>query len=76
MHAKYCILCNESGGILNDPVVLRPAEDEFWFSVADTDLMLWLQGVNVGRRFDVDIEEIDDEERRFWSESWDEPEEL
>jgi aminomethyltransferase len=59
MHAKYCILCNESGGILNDPVVLRPAEDEFWFSVADTDLMLWLQGVNVGRRFDVDIEEID-----------------
>jgi hypothetical protein len=24
----------------------------------------------------LDIEEIDDEERRFWSESWDEPEEL
>jgi hypothetical protein len=23
----------------------------------------------------LDIEEIDDEERRFWSESWDEPEE-
>lgn len=59
MAAKYCILCNEEGGILNDPVVLRPREDEFWYSLADTDLMLWLQGVNVGRRFDVDIAEID-----------------
>ncbi len=30
MAAKYCILCNEKGGILNDPVVLRPNKDEFW----------------------------------------------
>ena len=59
MAAKYCILCNEEGGILNDPVVLRLSKDEFWYSLADTDLMLWLQGVNVGRRFDVDIAEID-----------------
>ena len=56
---RYCILCNEKGGILNDPVLLRPARDEFWFSVADSDLMLWLQAVNLGRRFDVDIDEID-----------------
>src|SRR5690606_16361801 len=46
-------------GILNDPVLLRLAQDEFWFSISDSDLMLWLQGVNVGRRFDVDIAEID-----------------
>lgn len=59
MAGKYCILCNEKGGILNDPVVLRLAEDEFWFSLSDTDLMLWLQGVNVERRWDVDIDEID-----------------
>ncbi|WBL20490.1 glycine cleavage T C-terminal barrel domain-containing protein [Citricoccus sp. NR2] len=59
MRARYVILCNESGGILNDPVLLRLAEDEFWFSLSDSDLMLWLQGVNVGRRFDVDIAEID-----------------
>lgn len=59
MRARYVILCNEAGGILNDPVLLRIAEDEFWFSLSDTDLMLWLQGVNVGRRFDVDIAEID-----------------
>ncbi|HKJ11370.1 MAG TPA: glycine cleavage T C-terminal barrel domain-containing protein, partial [Ornithinimicrobium sp.] len=35
------------------------AEDEFWFSISDSDLLLWLQGVNVGMRFDVTIKEID-----------------
>lgn len=59
MRARYVILCNENGGILNDPVLLRVAEDEFWFSISDSDLELWLQGVNVGGRFDVEIQEID-----------------
>jgi aminomethyltransferase len=59
MHGKYTILCNEAGRILNDPILLRIAEDEFWFSLSDSDVMFWLQGVNVGRRFDVDIAEID-----------------
>ena len=59
MHAKYVILCNEDGGVLNDPVLLRPAEDEFWFSLADSDLELWLRGVNQGLRCDVSIAEID-----------------
>jgi glycine cleavage system aminomethyltransferase T len=59
MRARYVILCNEAGGILNDPVLLRVAEDEFWFSLSDSDLMLWLQGVNVGHRYDVEIREID-----------------
>ncbi len=59
MAARYCILCNEKGGILNDPVLLRLAADEFWFSLSDTDLMLWLQAVNLGRRWDVEIAEID-----------------
>ncbi len=59
MHAKYCILCNRDGGILNDPVVLRLSDDEFWFSISDSDLILWLQGVNVGAGLDVEIAEID-----------------
>ena len=54
MRARYVILCTEAGGILNDPVLLRIAEDEYWFSLSDSDLMFWLQGVNVGRRFDVE----------------------
>lgn len=59
MRGKYCILCNEKGGILNDPVLLRLAADEFWFSISDSDLMLWLQGVNLPRRWDVEIDELD-----------------
>ncbi|MDC0073809.1 aminomethyl transferase family protein [Alphaproteobacteria bacterium] len=59
MHAKYVILCNEDGGLLNDPVLLRLNQNEFWFSLADSDLMLWLQGVNIGKKFDVEINEID-----------------
>ena len=59
MKGKYVILCNEDGGILNDPVLLRPGEDEFWFSISDSTLMQWLQGVNVGMDFDVEIDEID-----------------
>ncbi len=59
MHGKYVILCNEEGGILNDPVLLRIAEDEFWFSISDSDLEWWLRGVNIGLGFDVTIGEID-----------------
>lgn len=59
MRARYVSLCNEKGGILNDPVLLRVSDDEFWFSISDSDLELWLTGVNVGGRFDVEIQEID-----------------
>ncbi|MFW6448766.1 MAG: aminomethyl transferase family protein [Halobacteriota archaeon] len=59
MRGRYVILCNEKGGILNDPILLRLAEDEFWFSISDSTLMQWLQGVNVGEGYDVEIDEID-----------------
>lgn len=57
--ARYVILCNEEGGILNDPVLLRPAEDEFWFSLSDTDVAFWLQALNSTRQFDCTVHEID-----------------
>ena len=59
MKARYVILCNQYGGVLNDPVLLRPAEDEFWFSLSDSDIELWLQGVNAIEGMDVEIHEID-----------------
>lgn len=59
MRGKYVILCNEKGGIVNDPVLLRLAEDEFWFSASDSDLLLWLQALNVGLAQDVEIAELD-----------------
>lgn len=59
MNGKYVILCNEAGGILNDPVLLRLAQDEFWFSLSDSDIEWWLRGVNIGLGMDVEIGEID-----------------
>ncbi|MEM9223662.1 MAG: glycine cleavage T C-terminal barrel domain-containing protein [Pseudomonadota bacterium] len=59
MNGKYVILCNEAGGILNDPILLRLSEDEFWFSLSDSDIEWWLRGVNVGLKMDVEIAEID-----------------
>jgi aminomethyltransferase len=59
MRARYVILCNAQGGVLNDPVLLRLSKDEFWFSLADSDIGMYLQGVNHDKRFDVVIDEID-----------------
>ena len=59
MRARYVILCNAYGGVLNDPILLRISEDEFWFSLSDSDIGMYLQGVNADGRFDCTIEEID-----------------
>lgn len=57
--ARYVILCNARGGIVNDPVLLRVAEDEIWLSISDSDVALWAQGVNCMAGYDVEINEID-----------------
>ena len=59
MRARYVILCNQYGGIINDPVLLRVAADEFWFSISDSDVLLWAQGVNSFAGYNVDIHELD-----------------
>jgi len=51
----YAPLCNQLGGIINDPLVLRLAEDRFWISIADSGVLLWLQGLAIGRDFDVEV---------------------
>ncbi len=57
--ARYVILCNQKGGIVNDPVLLRVAEDEYWFSISDSDVGLWFQGILCGTTFDVEVDHID-----------------
>lgn len=56
---KYVLITNAQGGILNDPVALRLAEDRFWLSLADSDILLWAQGVAVHSGLDVTIREPD-----------------
>ena len=56
---KYVLITNSEGGILNDPVLLRLAENLFWISLADSDILLWAQGVAVNSGLDVKITEPD-----------------
>lgn len=56
---KYILIVNEEGGLLNDPVLLRLAENHFWMSLADSDILLWAQGVAVHSDMDVNIHEPD-----------------
>tara|TARA_B100000767_G_C19758505_1_gene534094 strand:- start:631 stop:1785 length:1155 start_codon:yes stop_codon:yes gene_type:complete len=56
---KYVLLTNAQGGILNDPIMLRLAENHFWISLADSDILFWAQGVAVNSGLDVNISEPD-----------------
>jgi aminomethyltransferase len=56
---KYVLITNNEGGILNDPVLLRLSENHFWLSLADSDVLLWAQGVAVNSGLDVQIKEPD-----------------
>ena len=56
---KYVLITNAQGGVLNDPILLRLAENHFWLSLADSDILLWAQGVAVHSGLDVSICEPD-----------------
>ena len=56
---KYVILINQFGGVLNDPVLLKVDDDCYWFSLADSDILFWAQGLNVNKEYDVEIIEPD-----------------
>ena len=56
---KYVLITNNEGGILNDPVLLRLAENHFWLSLADSDVLFWAQGVAINSKLDVKITEPD-----------------
>lgn len=57
--AMYAPLLDFQGGFINDPVMLKLAEDHFWFSLSDSDALLWVQGVASGKGFDTEISEPD-----------------
>ncbi|MDA9653108.1 glycine cleavage system protein T [Pseudomonadota bacterium] len=57
--AMYTPLVDFKGGLLNDPVMLKIDADCFWFSVSDGDLILWVQGIAAGYKFDVEVDEPD-----------------
>ena len=55
----YVPIVDETGGMLNDPVAVKLAEDRWWISIADSDLLLWVKGLAHGHRLDVQVDEPD-----------------
>ena len=55
----YVPIVDETGGMLNDPVAVKVAEDRWWISVADSDLLYWVKGIANGWRLDVLVDEPD-----------------
>ena len=55
----YVPIVDETGGMLNDPVALKLAEDRWWISIADSDLLFWVKGLVQGYRLDVLVDEPD-----------------
>jgi len=42
LHARYAIACNYEGGIIMDGVLIRLANDKFWYIHANGDFETWL----------------------------------
>lgn len=55
----YVALCDHRGVIVNDPILLKLADDRFWLSIADSDVLFWARAVAGERSFDVEIFEPD-----------------
>jgi len=55
----YVPLCNEYGGIINDPIAIRHSAQRWWLSIADSDVKLWAQGLATGYDLDVEVFEPD-----------------
>ena len=56
---KYALITDQDGGVINDPVIVRLADQHVWFSLADSDMLLWAKGVAASNKLKVTIDEPD-----------------
>lgn len=56
---KYCLITDQDGGVINDPILLKLAEDRYWLSIADSDVLLWAKGLAANAGKDVRVDEPD-----------------
>jgi len=51
----YCPIIDDNGNLVNDPVILKLAEDRWWISIADSDVIFFAKGLASGNNFEVQI---------------------
>jgi glycine cleavage system aminomethyltransferase T len=56
---KYVPLCNHRGTVINDPILLKHADDLYWLSIADSDIWYWAGAIAAERGLDVEISDPD-----------------
>ncbi len=55
----YAPAVDRDGFMLNDPVLLKISETEYWYSLADSDLLLYALGIAAAAGLDVEVDEPD-----------------
>ena len=55
----YVPSVDHKGGMLNDPVSIKLADDHYWLSVADGDLWQYVLGIATALGLDVEVDEPD-----------------
>ena len=53
----YAPLIDDQGCLVNDPIINKLAEDRWWLSIADSDVIFFAKGLAAGNNFEVDIKE-------------------
>jgi aminomethyltransferase len=56
---RYVPICNHDGILINDPVLLKLSGEQFWLSIADSDVELWAGAIAAERGLDVRVSEPD-----------------
>jgi glycine cleavage system aminomethyltransferase T len=56
---KYVALCNHAGTLINDPILLKLADDRYWLSIADSNIWFWARAIAAERKLDVQVSEPD-----------------
>ena len=55
----YAIMTDQDGIVINDPVLLKVDDETYWFSIADSDVLLWAKGIACAQGYDVKLSEPD-----------------
>ena len=56
---KYVPLCNHDGVLINDPILLKIADDRYWLSIADSNIWFWARAIAAERGLRATVSEPD-----------------